>query len=288
MIQSDWLHSFIAFAETSSFTQAARGLHLSQPALHVQIRKLSEELGVALYIRNGRSLALTEAGRRVLAFAREERERAERLRADITGVARPTSVTLATGEGTLFYLLSGALRTFQQGKHGSLRVLTRDSGGAVAAVQLGEAQLAVTVLDEAPSGLVARKLARVGAAAILSKSHALARKRHLSVRDLRDEPIIAPGPGRPLRAALARAWAEQGLSWSPAVEANGWELMMRLAALGLGVAVVNDFCTPPPGTVRRPLVGLPTVQYQLVRARDRPSNAAAEALERAILSTARA
>jgi DNA-binding transcriptional LysR family regulator len=60
---------------------------------------------------------------------------------------------------------------------------------------------------------------------------------------------------------------------------------MRFAALGMGIAIVNDFCAPPAGTVRRPLSGLPAVQYHLLRARDRTLNAAAEALAAAIIAS---
>ena len=49
MLKLEWLEAFAAFAEHQSFTRAARALHLSQPALHVQVKKLSEALGVALY-----------------------------------------------------------------------------------------------------------------------------------------------------------------------------------------------------------------------------------------------
>ncbi|HXK18547.1 MAG TPA: hypothetical protein VNG33_12125, partial [Polyangiaceae bacterium] len=57
------------------------------------------------------------------------------------------------------------------------------------------------------------------------------------------------------------------------------------AELGLGVAVVNDFCSPPRGTVRRPLRGLPAVQYQLLRLRNRQLSPAAVALEAAIVAS---
>jgi DNA-binding transcriptional LysR family regulator len=67
------------------------------------------------------------------------------------------------------------------------------------------------------------------------------------------------------------------------VEANGWELMMRFAELGMGLAIVNDFCEPPRGTVKRKLVGLPSVQYHLLRLRDRRPSQGMIALEEAIL-----
>src|SRR5688572_29951840 len=104
MINAEWLHSFVVFAETLNFTHAARRLHISQPALHVQVRKLCEELGVQLYARNGRVLTLTGAGHRVLAFARDQRERTERLVEEVSGIARPQAVVLAAGEGSFLYL----------------------------------------------------------------------------------------------------------------------------------------------------------------------------------------
>jgi len=60
---------------------------------------------------------------------------------------------------------------------------------------------------------------------------------------------------------------------------------MRFAELGLCVAIVNDFCAPPRGTIRRPLPGLPSLQYQLLLVRDRQQSPAALALEAAIIAS---
>ena len=81
----EWLRSFVVFAEHLNFTRAAEALHLSQPALHVQVKKLAEQLGVTLYERRGRGLALTPDGRRVLAFGRELLARCERFSDDLRG-----------------------------------------------------------------------------------------------------------------------------------------------------------------------------------------------------------
>jgi len=287
MINSEWLRAFVSFAETMNFTRTATRLHISQPALHVQIRKLGESLQATLYVRQGRTLTLTDEGRKVLAFGRDQLERTEQLVDQVKGLQRDPSVVLAAGEGTFLNLLGPALQAFQRGKHGQLRVLTRDREQAIVAVQLGEAHLAVTVADEVPTSLLARRVAKVGVAVVLPKGHLLARKRSVSIRDLHGEAVIAPSIGRPLRAVLARAWAEVDATWTPAVEANGWEVMMRFAALGMGVAIVNDFCTPPRGTVRRPLKGLPSVQYQLLRLKQRDPSPAVVALEAAIMAATR-
>jgi len=284
MVNSEWVRAFVTFAETLNFTHAAARLHISQPALHVQIRKLGESLQVPLYVRQGRSLTLTAEGRKVLAFGREQEERAAELIDDVRGTPHDASVVLAAGEGTFLHLLSEPLRAFQR-SHTKLRVLTRDREQALGAIQLGEAHLAVTVIDDVPPEVISRRLAKVGAAVVVPKNHPLARKRSVSIRDLRDEPLIAPSAGRPLRASLAQAWAAAGQAWSPAVEANGWELMMRFAEIGLGIAIVNDFCSPPRGTVRRPLSGLPAVQYQLLRLRHRQPSPAVRMLEAAIVAS---
>jgi len=284
MIHSEQLRAFLAFGETLNFTHAAERLHLSQPALHVQIRKLGESLSVPLYVRRGRRLELTLSGRKLLVFAREQQERTDSLIADLKLESRAENVVLAAGEGTFLYLLSDAMKAFQHRERAQLRVLTRDREGALSAVLFGEAHLAVTVIDEVPEELIARRVAKVGAAVILPKSHRLAALRVVPVSALAGEPLIVPSIGRPLRTAMASAWAAAGIHLSAAVEANGWQLILRFAELGLGVAVVNDFCAPPPGTVRRPLSGLPPVHYQLLRRRDRRPGRAARELERAILA----
>src|SRR5262249_15411859 len=158
----------------------------------------SESLGAPLYVRRGRTLELTAQGRRVLAFAREQQERTEQFLSELGTGTRDATVVLAAGEGAFMNLLSDALQAFRRVKKVKLRVLTRDRDQAIAAVQLGEAHLAVTVVDDVPSNLIARKVADVGAAAVLPATHRLARKRSLSIRDMADEPLIVPSSGRPL------------------------------------------------------------------------------------------
>lgn len=71
------LKSFLSVAEQLSFGRAARQLHLSQPALSGQIRRLEEDLGVRLFLRNRRTVELTEAGKVFLAEARSILEHAD-------------------------------------------------------------------------------------------------------------------------------------------------------------------------------------------------------------------
>src|SRR5258705_2882410 len=96
LLESDALHAFEVFAEHRNFTTAAAVLRISQPSLHVKVRKLAKGLGVALYERDGRRLVLTAAGQRLAAFAADGARRADELLPELhggppapTGAARP-------------------------------------------------------------------------------------------------------------------------------------------------------------------------------------------------------
>src|SRR5262245_1539095 len=145
MIHSERLSAFVAFGNALSFTKAARSLHISQPALHVQIQRLAEELGVTLYRRQGRGLVLTEDGQRLLAFAREAVARDEEFRAELRGETRSGPLVLAAGQGALLYLLGPALKALGKAHGRRFRVLSRDATQTVAAVRSGEATVGVAV-----------------------------------------------------------------------------------------------------------------------------------------------
>ncbi len=104
-VNYEWLFSFAVFAEQLNFTRAARALHLSQPALHVQIRKLGESVGRPLYRRQGRALSLTPEGRRLAAFGREVQEQGTAVLEEIRGEGSSGPVVLASGPGAFQYLL---------------------------------------------------------------------------------------------------------------------------------------------------------------------------------------
>jgi len=267
MIDSDRLEAFIAFGETLSFTAAARALHISQPALHSKIGKLAGDLGVALYQRSGRSLALTPEGLRLLAFARDARERDGVFVDELRGVTSSRAIVLAAGEGALLHLLGPALKDFMREHAGRLEVLVRDGEATLAAVRRGEAHLGVATLGALPDDLAADVLARVGAVVVMPRSHRLAPRRALALEDLAGERLIVPPPGRPHRETLSRALLARGIPWTSAVEATGWELQVHLASLGLGLAIVNAFCRIPKGVVARPLRGIDAVTYHAVRRR---------------------
>jgi len=282
----DWIFAFVVFAEHLNFTRAARQLHLSQPALHVQIKKLSAAIGRPLYRRAGRALVLTPEGRRVAAFGREVQDRGRSVLEELRGQAPSGPVVLASGQGALLYLLGPALRRFPKARW-PLRVLALQGPAAIEAVREATAQLCVVTTEAPPGDLVAVRLRAVGQKVVLPVGHRLANRRSLRPGDLGGEPLVVAPAGSPHRTMLAQLLRAGGNELNVAVEATGWELMLQLARYGVGLAVVNDFCPAPAGTVGVPLAGAPDTIYYLLR-RGGVTSPGLEAMHELITSTVRA
>jgi DNA-binding transcriptional LysR family regulator len=119
---------------------------------------------------------------------------------------------------------------------------------------------------------------------VMPSRHRLARKRRLALADLANERLIVPLPDSRHRQTLARALAAAGVEWEVAVEASGWPLMLDYARLGVGLAVVNDICPAPRGTVARRIPELPSIDYYVVHRRGAVLPPAATQLRAAIVS----
>lgn len=272
---ADRLRAFAVFAQILNFTRAAARLGLSQPALHGQVRQLAEELGAPLYRREGRRLALTDAGRAVQAHAERALQQAAALRATLAGQAHAAPARLAAGEGALLYLLGPSLRAAGV----PLQCQVLDGPGALAAVRAGTADVAVTPTPPGPD-LQVVPLARTEPVLQIPAGHPLAaRAGPLPPEALAQVALVVPPQGGPLRARLDEALAD--VPWRAAAEARGWPLVLHLVTLGVGPAVVNGLCPQPPGTVRRPLPWLPAITYRAVR-RAEPAGPAAATLWQAI------
>lgn len=263
----DAVQAFAVFAESLNFSAAAQVLHISQPALHTKIRKLGEQLNTPLYLRHGRTLSLTGQGEAVARLGRELAARTRLFCETMQGQAHQP-VVLAAGEGAYMYLLGGGIRSFLQGPEARLSLLTADRDRALQHVREGRAQLGVAPLVSVPDDLDAQLLCVVGQALAVPRRHPLAQRKSLKLKDLAGHALIVPPEGRPQRQMLASLFQSQGVEWSVAVEAGGWELMLQFVQMGIGGAVVNACCRIPRGLKLVPIPELPRLHYHLFRMRE--------------------
>jgi DNA-binding transcriptional LysR family regulator len=279
----DWLFAFVVFAEHLNFTSAARQLHVSQPALHVQIKKLGEAVGRPLYRRDGKTLSLTPEGKQLASFGREVLARGTAVLEQLRGEPLSGPVVLASGQGAFLYLLGPAIRRFPK-QRWPLRLLSMPGSDAIQAVRDARAHVCVVATEHPPADLSSEQLVAVGQKIVVPSSHRLARRRFVRAASLDGEKLVVAPAGTPHRTMVDQLLRAAGCQWTVAVEASGWELMLQFARYGLGAAIVNDFCAVPAGMVGVALEGAPKVTYRVLT-RGGSMGEGAKALRKLIVDT---
>jgi DNA-binding transcriptional LysR family regulator len=97
---------------------------------------------------------------------------------------------------------------------------------------------------------------------VVPSRHPLASKRRVTLANLDRARLVLPPRGRPQRAMLDAALADQGIEVREGAIALGWELVVHLVAVGAGIAIVNGSVRIPRGLVTRPVPELPRVRYR--------------------------
>ena len=261
------LEAFVEFSKTMNFTRAAESLHISQPALHVKVNKLAQDLGVTLYSKRGRVLTLTNQGVELVRFARETSRSIEDFLQTLSPGASGSPVVLAAGSGSYLHLLGPAIQTFKSSHSAKLSALTADSTGTLELIRTGVAHMGVTVLDFVPPDVESELIHTAPGLLVVRDDHRLANRKRLALDDLENLELIVPPLGKPHRETLARTLRTHNVSWKVSVEAPGWDLMTHFTSLGLGAAVINGCCLIPDGLKGIPINGYPHVNYYLVRKR---------------------
>ena len=258
LLEGDALRAFATFAEHRNFTTAAAALHISQPSLHVKIRKLSAALGTALYERDGRHLRLTASGERLAAYASDNRRRLDRFMLELH--QELPALCIAVGRGALRWVIAEPIRSI--GRHGRrVQVITADRDAALAAVSGGRADLAVVAYDPPPRQYQSTEIARYHQNLMIDSQHPLAARGRVRLAHLDGLNLVVPSPERAHRRALDRALRQADVSWHVAAEVDGWDLLVHLAQLGMGATVVNSCVPAPAGLTAVPITDLPHIPY---------------------------
>jgi DNA-binding transcriptional LysR family regulator len=236
------LSYFLAAAERGSFSAAAESLHMAQPSLSEQIRRLEAELGVALFARVGRGLVLTDAGRllrphaqRTLAAAEEAAESVREVRTLEAG-----TVAFGTFGSAHHYLLSGLVQDFRQ-RHPNVRVrvLGQNSAEVADAVRDGTLEAGLVALPVDDRGLDVRPAMRE------EQLFISANERHtrapVTIEALAEAPLILYdarwGADDPMRRQLRERAQEAGVRIEPTIEVEYLTAALELAARRLGDTV---------------------------------------------------
>src|SRR4051812_28620070 len=210
------LRYFAVVAEELHVGHAAARLYISQPALSQQIRALEEEVGLPLFVRHPRGVALTEAGEALLTEARDVLDRSERLEQTVEDLRRGATATLrdAVPPGAPSTLLPGLLTPLRS-RHpeASIDVREMTTPEQLEALHAGALDLGLVREPVDDTRLARRSLLVEPLGVSLPAGHPLANRPTLTLRELRDELFVCfPRPWAPaLHDVLVRALREAGI-----------------------------------------------------------------------------
>ncbi|MCX7894083.1 MAG: LysR substrate-binding domain-containing protein [Burkholderiales bacterium] len=236
------LEIFEAVARHLSYSRAAEALHLTQPAVSMQLRQIEGQVGVPLLEQIGKTLYLTDAGRTVLRGARETLGAVERLAiavADLKGLRRGRlSVAVTT---TAEYFMPRLLGEFSA-RHPGIEFTLEVTNRAGLLARLGDNADDVYVAGQPPQGVpvACKPLAPNRLLVVARPDHPLARAGRVPLARIATEPFLAREPGSGTRAAAERFLAERGITLSYRMELGSNEAVKQGVLGGLGLAVLAE------------------------------------------------
>jgi DNA-binding transcriptional LysR family regulator len=242
------LNCFLAAVEHGSFSAAADALHMAQPSLSEQVRRLEAELGVELFARVGRGLVLSEPGRTFRPHAERVASAAEEAREAMLEVreVRGGAVSLGMFGNAPYYLLTELVERFRE-RHPDvrIRIVGQNSSEVADAVRAGEVEAAVLALPVDDTGLDVHPLMRDE---ILYVSADPQRTRHpVTTERLAAVPLIVYdaryGWEDPTRRQLMERAQRAGVALEPAIEIEDSDAAVQIAARGLGDTFVASAMT---------------------------------------------
>lgn len=237
------LRYFTTVARELNFTRAAAKLHVAQPALSRQVRQLEEELGVALLVRDKRSVTLTPQGRRFLSEAEgilQQSERAMQRARDRDAGSLNIGYVWGLFHSTAPPALQ-RLRALEPGVAVNLFDLSAaEQGRALASGKL-DAGFIGFQFEAKAAGLSMERVGRAEFVVALPEKHKLARQRGVSLKSLAEEVFLLiseehfPGAAQVMRTACSEA------GFKPrTLQAERGHTILSLVAAGCGVALLPD------------------------------------------------
>ncbi|HTZ44608.1 MAG TPA: LysR substrate-binding domain-containing protein [Jatrophihabitans sp.] len=278
----DYLRTFLAVAQSLSFTQAAGRLGLRQPTVSQQIRRLEEAVGRELFVRDTRSVALTADGEAMAGFARSILAAHEQAVAYFTGSGLVGRLRLGVTDDLALTQVPRILREFRQlYPRIDLELTVSQSGALQRRVESGHLDLAFV---KQPAGPVAPRGALVRRDRLVWAAVA-------GTRVVPDEPlrlVVYQAPSES-RSLAVRALEGAGRAYRISCTVRGVNGVIAAVRAGLGVAVVartllpEDFVELPAGEGLPELGEMDLVLLRSARAASEP----VDALTSAILASGR-
>ncbi len=235
------LQVFEAVARHLSFSRAAEELHLTQPAVSMQIRQLEASVGLPLFEQIGKKIFLTEAGNEVYHYSRsiaQQLTEAEAVLGEMKGLKRGRlNISVVS---TANYFAPQLLALFCQRNRDvtlSLKVVNREE----LLNQLAGNEMDLGVMGQPPEGLdiVAEPFMENPLVVVAPPGHPLVTERGIPLSRLAQETFIVREQGSGTRSAMERFFQRHGLNLATGMEMSTNEAIKQAVQAGMGLGVVS-------------------------------------------------
>ncbi|HSI50663.1 MAG TPA: LysR family transcriptional regulator [Ideonella sp.] len=277
------IRAFVSVAQLGSFTRAATALHLSQPALTVQIRKLEDALQSRLLDRNSRSVALTRTGRELLPLLQRMLQDMDAVVADTreASAGRRGTVRIAALPSFAASLLPDVILACRAAQPG-IAFVVRDAVASqvMQLVRDEQVDLGLTggAVDAAEFDTLHQWADRL--CLVCPADHPLAARRQLRLTHFADQPLVLTDPSTSVRALVDAAFRQLGRQAIVACETTYMMTAVAMVRAGLGLTLLPGAARElraEPGLVARPIADAAFVRtVSLIKRRGRTLPAAGQ------------
>lgn len=232
---------FSAVARHLSFSRAAEELHLTQPAVSMQVKQLEHAAGLPLFEQVGRKIGLTEAGSALLAYAnaaadvlRDAKDALDALKGVQAGTLKLSAVSTAK------YFAPALLAPFSRAHPGVIikfSVGNRDE--IVRELAANETDLVIMGRPPAELETVSAPVARHRFAFVAPPAHPLAKAKRIPLERVASEPLLIREPGSGTRAAMEGLFRERGVILKAAMEVSSNETIKQAVIAGMGLSFIS-------------------------------------------------
>ncbi|AQQ66358.1 LysR family transcriptional regulator [Microbulbifer agarilyticus] len=278
------LEILCALKDHGSVMAAAKALHLTQPTVSMQLRKLSEAVGMPLYFQVGRQIQLTDAGLAVVASAREILSCFERLDMNLTKMRGLTAGTLRIAVVTTAkYFIPHLIGDFCQ-LYPDINVELKVGNREQISARMAEGIDDFCVFSHPPkkAEYLLTEFLPNNLMAIAPHGHALSKAGRIPLQEFARAPVLMREQGSGTRYAIERHMEKHNCDLNVRMTIESNEAVKHMVMSGMGVSILSEHALSvgdSSGLVVLDVEDMPIkTNWFLVRSRSRPISPVAEAL----------
>jgi LysR family hydrogen peroxide-inducible transcriptional activator len=242
------LRYIVAVADARHFGRAAERCHVSQPSLSASVAKLEDELGVRLFERGKRGIAVTPAGEKVVAQARRALEEAARVKAVAQQGKNPLKGVLRLGviHTIAPYVLPDLVAALKKAApEMPLDIEENTTANLDRLLRAGELDVVLLALPYEAPGVEVQALYDEPFKVAVPRGHPLSRRRTIAVEELDTDELLLLPTGHCLRDQVLDACREFSRPPPPGRQGNSLETLRSMVASGSGITVLPETALAP-------------------------------------------